>query len=46
MFMFDESKRLSSSTETLNRRIDKILGASKHCGKWSDIEAVKFPEIL
>ena len=24
----------------------KILGATRDCGRWSDIEAVKLPEII
>ena len=28
------------------RGIKKILGATRNCGRWSDIEAVKLPEII
>ena len=28
------------------RRIKKVLGATKICGRWSDIEVVKLPGII
>ena len=28
------------------REIEKILAAIRNCGRWSDIEAVKLPEVV
>ena len=29
-----------------NKTVKKILGATRNCVRWSDIEAVKLPEII
>ena len=29
-----------------NKTVKKILGATRNCGRWSNIEAVKLPEVI
>ena len=36
--------RIYSIWDMSNRQ--KILGATRNCGRWSEIEAVKLPEII
>ena len=31
---------------TWNKKIKKILGAKRSCGRWSDIEGATLPEII